>query len=422
MAANQRSTFLRDFNGNEQSVRTLESHCTGEIKMKNIRKCALVSLLLTLPLAVFAQTQTYDLLTYTLPAGWQKAEVANAVQLSIEDKKTGGYAFITIRHSEAASVSSSENFRNVWEQVLKNTVTVTGEPKMETPAKSGDWEILSGSAPFSKNGTNGVAIQMTATGKGWLVGLFIFTNTQQFQNVLTEFVNSLQLAAAPAAPAQNTASSAAAPPGSPATAQSIVGLWQKYVLEHRAVSAAERENALYDNRFQEGNLGSALGSQRSAAERQLNTASMTAGYFRRDYTFKADGTYRFLEKDFSVLSARTIFFAYETGTWSISGNTLTITPKKGENQEWNKHPSGSTDGYGSLVKTMPRKLESVTYNTEMHYWAGQGTTSLFLRYDKPTEREGVPDTGQWHAWNYSPPDPYFNYSLIERDLPPGFKW
>jgi hypothetical protein len=204
---------------------------------------------------------------------------------------------------------------------------------------------------------------MTATGKGWLVGLFIFTNTQQFQGALTEFLNSLQLAAAPVVPPKNT---------SAAPVTSIVGLWGYY---------------------QYGYQSFAFGSF----------------YLRHEYEFKEDGTYRYLQKDY----VGSVLFGYETGTWAIQGNQLTITPTSGKSQEWSA-PNGWA-GYGSLKSTSPRKLEKITYTFDLHFFRAQGETHLLLSHDKPTERDGPIQKG---AMSFVPP----NGGKSEIDLPPGFQW
>lgn len=140
----------------------------------------------------------------------------------------------------------------------------------------------------------------------------------------------------------------------------------------------------------------------------------TSGYFRREYRFFHDGTYKFLKKDFAV-NNKHIFFTHETGRWTTTGDQLTITPLQGEYETWTKSPSGHTKEWGSLQKRKKRKLEKVVYNYQTK--SSDGKPSLVLYRDKPTERETYENKGdnKLNEWSYfSRP---INQSLI--DLPPG---
>jgi hypothetical protein len=89
---------------------------------------------------------------------------------------------------------------------------------------------------------------------------------------------------------------------------------------------------------------------------------------------------------------------YETGTYTINGNQLTIVPAKGYNEEWSKigkTSNGNSDvtnhaineTWGKKLKTSNRKLEQVTYT----FSVGRNgeRTALILQYDNGhTEREG----------------------------------
>lgn len=328
-----------------------------------------------------AQKETYDVVSYTLPAGWQKAENTNGLQLSVTDSKTGEYAMAVIIKSTGSNATANENFSNNWATLVKGTVSVSDEPTMLEPAKDKDWDIVSGWAHYTDGANKGVVTQITATGYGKVSVLITMTNAEKFQNTLKDLLNSLELTALSASRVQNTPASGAA------VGTSIAGLWTSYITE---------TNGTFSN----------------------GMPMTTGGYFRHEYVFNADGTYRFLEKDFSAYS-KNIFFAYETGTWSINGNELTVTPAQGKNEEWSKNASGRNNEWGGLLKTTGRKLEKITYTVEIEYLSGAKETRLNLLYDKPTNREGRQSNDDSHQnkWHYY--SRAIDKSLI--DLPPGMK-
>ncbi|MBK7653469.1 MAG: lipocalin family protein [Flammeovirgaceae bacterium] len=61
--------------------------------------------------------------------------------------------------------------------------------------------------------------------------------------------------------------------------------------------------------------------------------TLHGGFFKYQYKFNSDGTYRFVYVGASAYTD-TNQLQYETGTYSITNNQLTITPANGANEEW----------------------------------------------------------------------------------------
>ena len=324
----------------------------------------------------FAQKQTFDVVSYTQPTGWQKTENEGGVQLSVTDKKTNGYAIAIITKATVSNAPANENFNNDWQRLVKGSVKVNNEPTMTEPANENGWNVLSGSANYTDGAVKGVATLLNATGNGQTVSVLLMTNTQKYQDELLSFLSSLELTKT----SSNTNSNETTGTTNSSVSSSIAGLWTYNLLETSG----------YANGYPQ----------------------YTAGYFRREYKLNEDGTYLFLYKNWSVYS-KPILFGYEAGTWSVKGNLLTITPKEGKNEEWSKAASGRTVGWGSRIKSNNSKLETVTYRFEIKYYSGSENYALILSFDKPTERENT----EQKTFSYS--RDLKTKSLI--DLPPGTK-
>ncbi|HEY6900410.1 MAG TPA: lipocalin family protein [Puia sp.] len=342
----------------------------------------LVLLMTVYVMGAFAQKETFDVVSYVLPKGWKKEVKENGVQIYTGNEKTGEYSMGLIIKSTSAEGPASKNFVALWEKLVKGTVTVSGEPVMAAPSKGKGWEIVSGQANYTDGGNKGVVTLVTATGGGKVAAVVLMANTDKYQSELQGFLGSLEMSEVAAAGSGGGLSSGAA---GPVDISSVVGIWESNMLETSGM------------RFANG------------------SPMLTAGYFRKAYTFRPDGTYQFLEKDFSVYS-KNIFFAYETGTWAIDGNQLTVTPGSGKNESWSKSASGGTKEWGSLLETTVRKLEKVSYTFEFRYFSGMKETDLLLKYEKSTERDG--SQGSNGAWYYKPASAP-GQSII--DAPPGKK-
>lgn len=103
------------------------------------------------------------------------------------------------------------------------------------------------------------------------------------------------------------------------------------------------------------------------------------GVMRLRYIFNADGTYSFKsERSYQVRKWWTI---EETGSFSINGDSLTITPRM------SKATLRSLEGV--VQETRPNQLERVTYKWTTHYFEGIRETNLVLQPPSPTSRDGV---------------------------------
>ncbi len=342
--------------------------------MTLVKDIFLVSIFAILHFTVSAQKQTFDVLSYSIPAKWQKMQNEGGVQLSVSDKKTGVYAIAIITKATVSDAAANENFNTDWSRLVKAAVQVDDNPTMLAPTTENGWDIVSGSANYTDGGKKGKATLLTATGGGKMVSVVLMTNTQNYQDELLAFLNSLELTKIEQHEKVNT--------GQP-DKSSVVGLWCDYVLETTGYSI---------NGMQQ----------------------YTAGYLRKEYTFYPDGTYLFRNKQW-LTKAPDITFIYETGTYSVQHNQIILTPKNGKAGFWGK--TASSKEWGPPKKSSDYKLEKTTYTFEIIIDPTYGN-SIVLKSSKATQRDG----GQFNAAN----DPYeFHYrfrsleSLI--DNPPGLK-
>ncbi|MGC4072225.1 MAG: hypothetical protein QM760_06865 [Nibricoccus sp.] len=347
-----------------------------------MKRIVWIALWLLLGSAAFAQKETFDVVSYVMPKGWQKQQSEGGVQFSITDPKTGGYAVAVITRATVTTAPAAENFQRQWATLVQGPMPSAGRATMTEPAQSNGWDLLTGSASYTDGGRSGLAVLISASGHGKTTSAVLMTNTQQFQEAFMAFIQSLELAAPVVnAPAANAAAK------SPATAPVSVGLpglWVYYNVE---------TSGYFSN----------------------GMPMLTAGYFRREYLLNPDGTYVFRVKNWSVFQ-HDILFAWETGTWVARGKQLTFTPARGRGGWWAKAASGRTTEWGARVKVSDWKLETVTYTFELKYFSGNNETHLLLAHSQPTERDGTGgDAGAVKQWSYSPRP--LDKSLI--DNPPG---
>ena len=348
--------------------------------MKLFKNIFLFTLLLIVSGTITAQKQSFDVVSYTVPKGWQQQQNDASVQLSVTDKKTGAYAIALITKATGSGAAANENFNSDWNRLIKAAVQVNDVPAMQDLGSENGWDIISGTAHYTDDNQKGLATLITATGGGQMVSVVLMTNTDTYQNELLAFINSLELTKASSDNANKTV------PANSTNGSSIVGLWVSYNTE---------SSGMY-NGFPQ----------------------LTGGYMRREYAFYEDGTYLFRAKDWMVY-VKDILFVYETGTYAVSGNQITLSPQKGKGEWWSKAESGRTIGWGKLVRaSADYKLEKTTYSFDFASYIGNDEITLTLRSSKATQRDGE-DGDKTGLQEYRYKSRNINNSLI--DNPPGFK-
>jgi len=124
-------------------------------------------------------------------------------------------------------------------------------------------------------------------------------------------------------------------------------------------------------------------------------------YISRQYTFNANGTYRFISKAFDPLMDK-ILLGKEEGTFQVSGNNVSVNPKLSVLEAWSK--KDGRDDWGKLLSSQNITLESVNYQFTRYYLSGIKVTSLILQAGKATQRDGPfsSNSSFANAWYYGP--------------------
>lgn len=341
--------------------------------MRAVKTFLLFCLLIATTCAAVAQKQVYDIASYDAPAEW-KAEKSESF---ISYTKTDGENFcqIAIYKHRTSKGSIEADFDSEWKEVVAQSRTVS-EPEKTKPQSAEGWTVMAGTGMWKFNGANVASILTVYSNDKVCMSVLCNTTAQPYLKNLQDLLGSLTLDASKVPDKATTTTSGGG---------SVVGLWVDYINE---VSG-------YANGYPQ----------------------YTAGYNRREYLFNADGTYVFRLKNWSVLQ-KDILFAYEVGTYKVSGDKITIAAKQGSAAWWGKAKDGSTKGWGTLTKASEYRSETVTYTFDLHYFEGQNESHLILKNPGSTQRDrGTGGDGKVNQWSYSPRE--LSKSLI--DNPPGFK-
>ncbi len=304
---------------------------------------------------------SFDIATFRPPTGWEKQSKDGGVVFATTDQLKGTYAMIVLYRSGTSSGKPRTDFDADWKQYAAAIAGDKTQPQMEPPTQTNGWQVTTGGGTFQRDLGTTALIMTTYTGFGRKFSVVAIFNTPDYAPAIGAFADSIVLDKTPAKPLATSANHAAD--------SQIVGTW-----------------------------GQNLGAHMTYGD---PVAAGMAGYSKDQYTFSANGTYTFVSKTFRMAYDK-ILLVKENGTYEINGTTLSIKPQKSVMQAWSKLNGG--DGFGNLVSTQNRPIETVDYRFTKHYFSGIDQWQLVLQADKPTLRDGPFSTLTLftNAWYYKP--------------------
>jgi hypothetical protein len=145
-----------------------------------------------------AEKATFDLATYTVPAGWKTiTHSADAVVYAITNPQKGTYGQVAIYKSMNSLGSVQLDFAAEWQDLVAKTYKVTTKPETKLSQPEGGWEAKSGVASFDFNGGPSIAMMVTMSGFGKRMSIVVSTNTQDYQSNIESFLGSVELKKTP---------------------------------------------------------------------------------------------------------------------------------------------------------------------------------------------------------------------------------
>ncbi|GAB2826226.1 hypothetical protein GCM10027043_29740 [Ferruginibacter profundus] len=310
-----------------------------------------------------AQKASFDIVSYTVPKGWKKEVKENFTSFTIADKKNNTWCQISIVKSTASKGDIEKDFDSEWQELIVKSYKVTDAPQVNPVQEADGWKIKAGGGKFIFQNNNAMAMLTTASGYNRCVSVVSTTNSQDYIKDIDSFLASLDLKK----------------PETTATAQT--------------------QTDVNDSKSIVGEWGATASDQSS-----FRMKNGVMNYISRQYYFNANGTYSFVSKAFDPLMDK-IILGRETGTYQVSGTSITVIPKKSVLEGWSK--KDGADKWGKLLNSQNQPLEKVIYQFTKHYFSGIQRWTLVLQAGKATNRDG-PFSGNAvfnNAWLYDPVSP-----------------
>ncbi|HEY0355707.1 MAG TPA: lipocalin family protein, partial [Flavisolibacter sp.] len=243
-----------------------------------MKKILALCLLNSFAILLFAQKQTYDLVSYTPPAEWKEETKNNLTSYTITDSKKNTWCQVFIVKSTTSKGSIEKDFESEWQELAVKNYNPAGEPTSSDVEEADGWKIKTGIGKFVFNNTESMVMVTTFSGYDRCVSIVSITNSEDYMDDIEAFLSSIDLKKQDVNMQQ------------PAGNATVLGSWGK-----------------------------------SNTVSQVNNRFGNYSYSKQQYTFNGDGSYEFTAKTYDENSPET-YLVKESGRFEISGNTITLTP------------------------------------------------------------------------------------------------
>jgi len=138
-----------------------------------------------------AFAEIFDIFDYTPPQGWKKTALQGGVMFSQQTKESFGS--IVLYASVPAGSDAEQNFRGEWKRLVEEGLGVSGDPKIETGPKNGDYENLAGGIQATQDGMDYVVLLSSFSGNGRVASVMYIATDQKLFELFDSFNSSLKL-------------------------------------------------------------------------------------------------------------------------------------------------------------------------------------------------------------------------------------
>ncbi len=170
---------------------------------KIISSAAKIFLLLLISSTCFAQTETFDIITYTPPKDFKKDSKQGVVNYTNFNQTKGTFCVIAIYASGVSSGDAEKDFKNEWKELVATPYKAEANPTSETETTDEGWKVVTAMAPVKLDGVDCYVILTVASGFGKTLSIRASLNDEAYVAGLNALFESMELDKTKTAPVNN---------------------------------------------------------------------------------------------------------------------------------------------------------------------------------------------------------------------------
>jgi hypothetical protein len=140
-----------------------------------------------------AQTETFDIATYTAPANFTKGAKAGVLLYTNTNTTTGAFCIIAIYPSAASAGNEKKDFANEWKELVVTPYKAEANPKTETQTNTGGWKAVGAAAPIKIGDADAYSILTVFSGFGKKLSVLTTLNDQSYIGIVDSLLQNMEL-------------------------------------------------------------------------------------------------------------------------------------------------------------------------------------------------------------------------------------
>lgn len=148
---------------------------------------------LLLTTQAMAQTETFDIVTYSPPKDFTKDAKPGVVNYVHANATTGAFCVVSLYASTANSGDAQKDFNTAWKELVAIPYNINSIPKTEKESTTDGWEIVAGGTPAKIDGADVYILLTVLSGFNIKVCIRASLNDQSYLEHMTAFLETIGL-------------------------------------------------------------------------------------------------------------------------------------------------------------------------------------------------------------------------------------
>jgi len=161
--------------------------------LKIISFIAKILLLLVVGSDCFAQTETFDIATYTPPKNWKKDAKTGVVNYIDVNETAGRFCVITLYASKASTGDAQKDFSKEWKELVVTPYKAAVNPKTETQTTADGWKVVVAATPIKQDGVDVYILLSVFSGFGKTLTVRASLNNQSYTTDIDALFATMEL-------------------------------------------------------------------------------------------------------------------------------------------------------------------------------------------------------------------------------------
>jgi hypothetical protein len=161
------------------------------VTVQSLKRTVLLLAMAVIARSLAAQTEIFDIASYTPPRGWKKEISADKVSFTVTNSAKNTYCVIGVYASRPSSGDDATDFMNEWKELIVKPFGTEANPKTQNIVTGAGIKAITGSSLFIyQGGDNGVLLaSFRAIGK--VTSVVTVMNSLDFQADVKKFLDGI---------------------------------------------------------------------------------------------------------------------------------------------------------------------------------------------------------------------------------------